>query len=474
MLFNSIVFLLFFIVFFLVWPLAKKQATSRWICIIFFSFVFYGWWDWRFLLLIIFSGLIDFVAAQSMYRHTSYKKAKLIVSLLANLGSLSVFKYSAFFAGLLDAFFAGFGITTHCLSALPEWSLVVPVGISFYTFQSMSYTIDVYRGQLKPVRNIFHFFAYLAMFPQLVAGPIVRARDMLGQLASYKKQYAYSYWLGFKLMVYGFFQKMVLADNLAVLVNKAFWNIDTQPSALFWWMVMLAFSFQIYFDFAGYSSIARGIAKCMGYRFKSNFNHPYHALSLKDFWARWHISLSTWFRDYVYIPLGGNQKSSSAWYRNMWITMLLSGLWHGPAGHFVLWGAVHAAFLSLERLTKWPKLFHQQLIGRCAAYGLLMVQVVVAWVFFRAADMTQAGQILSNMFSLNTEGNSLLFTQYFDTIVYLLLAVAVEYWYFLKRKHSRLRIISKNLWYECISMALLIAVSIYFRGPAAEFIYFQF
>ena len=474
MLFNSLVFFIFFILFFSVWQWAKQRDTSRWICIIFFSFVFYGWWDWRFLLLILFSGLVDFGAAKYMHQKPSQRKLLLLLSLFGNLGGLSVFKYSAFFAGLIDTAFAAFGWSINCVGSLPEWSLVVPVGISFYTFQSMSYTIDVYRSNLKPVKSVLHFFAYLTMFPQLVAGPIVRAKDMLRQLAENRRQTSLGYWLGFKLIVYGFFQKMVLADNLAVVVNKAFWEIDTQPSALFWWMVVLAFSFQIYFDFAGYSSIARGLAKWMGYRFKSNFKHPYHACSLKNFWERWHISLSTWFRDYVYIPLGGNRRSKWSWYRNMWITMILSGLWHGPALHFVVWGALHAAFLSFERISQFPKRLSGLPLGKFLAYLIVMWQVLVAWVFFRAQDMEQALTILGRMFSTNGVGNDLLFSQYFDTIIYLIIAVAVESWYFIKQRSPRLRSFSRLFWYECLSMAFLIALSVYFRGPTAEFIYFQF
>lgn len=474
MLFNSLVFFVFFVLFFSVWQRAKQRNFSRWFCILFFSFVFYGWWDWRFLFLITGSGLVDFWAAKKMFENPLRKSFYLVFSIVANLGGLAVFKYSAFFAGLLDVFFSCFGWQSQCESYLPSWSLVVPVGISFYTFQSMSYTIDIYQGKLKPVKSSLHFFAYLSMFPQLVAGPIVRAKDMLGQLAVYRPQSSLGYWLGFKLMVYGFFQKMVLADNLGVVVNKAFWGVDTQASAVYWWMVVLAFSFQIYFDFAGYSSIARGLAKCMGYRFKSNFKHPYHATTLKNFWQRWHISLSSWFRDYVYIPLGGNRTKKWIGYRNMWITMVLSGLWHGPAGHFIVWGALHAAFLSIERRVKLPLYLGKLPFGKLLAYLLTMLQVAVAWVFFRAETTDQAIYILGQMFSGNTEGNDLLLTQYFDTIFYLFVAVLVECWYFVKHKRPSLRAFSRLFWYECLAMAFLIAATVFFRGPAAEFIYFQF
>jgi D-alanyl-lipoteichoic acid acyltransferase DltB (MBOAT superfamily) len=193
----------------------------------------------------------------------------------------------------------------------------------------MSYTIDIYKGKLMPVKNVFHFFAYLSMFPQLVAGPIIRAKDLLKQLSVYRPVSDLMFWNGLKLIVIGFFQKTVLADNIATLVNYSFNNVEKYNGFLFWWIVVIAFAFQIYFDFSGYSLIARGLAKWMGLHFKINFNHPYLANSLKDFWQRWHISLSTWFRDYVYIPLGGNKKGKLLSHLFMWITMVLSGIWHG-------------------------------------------------------------------------------------------------------------------------------------------------
>lgn len=397
-----------------------------------------------------------------------------MLSLLGNIGGLAVFKYSGFMASLIDGVGSSLGIDLNLYSSLPEFSLIVPVGISFYTFQSMSYTIDVYQNRLKPTSNIVHFFAFLSMFPQLVAGPIIRAKDMLYQLKEDRKVSVVQVWFGLRLMVYGFFQKMVIADNLGPIVNNAFLDNGTQPTFLYWWMVMLAFSFQIYFDFAGYSSIARGLAKLMGYHFRKNFDHPYHALSLREFWTRWHISLSTWFRDYVYIPLGGGKGAKWKGFRNMWITMLISGLWHGPAMHFVLWGGVHAFCLTIERITNWPKYLHKYSIGKLLAFFIVMIQVVVAWVFFRATSLEQSMTIIGKLFSLNLEGAELIFEQYFDTLVFLVLAIGLELWYYTKRKSPRIRQATRNIVYDTVTMAVLIVACIYFRGPAAEFIYFQF
>ena len=305
MLFNSLIFAVFVPVFFVVYNLAKKNRQLKWIVITIFSFIFYGWWDWRFLFLILFSGLLDFISAIYIYKA---KKFFLWLSLIGNLGCLSIFKYSTFFANNIDWLMWSIGIESSLSANINTFSIVLPVGISFYTFQSMSYTIDVYREKMKPVKNIFLFFSYLSMFPQLVAGPIVRARDLFPQLLKNRKVSTIENWNGLKLIVFGFFKKTVIADNLAPFVNEAFRLNNDIDSTIYWVFVISCFAFQIYFDFSGYSDIARGLAKWMGLHFRLNFNHPYLSFSLKEFWQKWHISLSTWFRDYVYIPLGGSKK----------------------------------------------------------------------------------------------------------------------------------------------------------------------
>ena len=307
MLFNSLVFLVFAALFFGLWPLIKPRRNFRYLFLVTCSFVFYGWWDWRFLFLIIASGLLDFFSGMGMVAHPKAKKFYLALSIMGNIGSLMVFKYSGFFADNLSALLSLLGLDLELRAGIPSFVLILPVGISFYTFQSMSYTIDVYKNQLKPTRNVLHFFAYLSLFPQLVAGPIIRAADLLPQLAENRSTTEQQRWEGLHLIVHGFVKKVFIADNLAYFVTEAFTNPIHSESYLFWWVIMTAFAFQIYCDFSGYSDIARGLAKWMGYDFMVNFNHPYIATSLREFWSRWHISLSTWFRDYVYIPLGGSK-----------------------------------------------------------------------------------------------------------------------------------------------------------------------
>lgn len=468
MLFNSSVFLIFIVLFFACWPWARRQNQSRWIYITAASFLFYGWWDWRFLFLLIGSGLVDYFTAIGMERWTRYRKWFAAASVLGNLGSLFIFKYSGFVAENVDALMASVGLQTHLYDSIPEFALILPVGISFYTFQSLNYTLDVYKGELKATRNIFHFFAYLSLFPHLVAGPILRARRMIPQMEKLHIPDEKELWWGMKMIAYGFFCKMVIADNLAPFVNEAFANPEAHTNTLYWWMAVTFFAFQIYYDFNGYSSIALGLLRWMGYDVPLNFNHPYLAFSLKEFWQRWHISLSTWFRDYVYIPLGGSKNNP---HLNMWITMLLSGIWHGAAWNFVIWGGLHAAFLSIERITSLPQVLQRSPVGKLLALALTLVQVWVAWVFFRAANVTDAVHIIKGMFSFSFTGASGIKLYH-----WVLIAVAVlpEGIYALRNKFSA-KPEPRYIWsYEMVAVILLLTISVYLRGPGSQFIYFQF
>lgn len=479
MLFNSLIFLIFAFLFFTLLPFVNKLKNNfRWFFFTTASFLFYGWWDWRFIFLIIGSGLIDFFAGLLITKKQKYKTLFLVLSLLGNLGSLAAFKYSSFFAENISLLLSHFGIIIDLKSKIPKFMLILPVGISFYTFQSMSYTIDIYRDRLKPTANILQFFSYLAMFPQLVAGPIVRARDLLPQLKRVKKVSSIENWHGLKLILIGFFKKVVLADNIAPLVNYAFNDSNTAHSTIFWWIAIIGFAFQIYFDFSGYSDIARGLAKWMGFHFRINFNHPYISTSIKEFWTRWHISLSTWFKDYVYIPLGGSRKGKIRSHINMWITMVVSGFWHGAAWTFIIWGALHAFFLSLERILKLPKRLTKIPGGKILALIILLFQVMIAWVFFRAESFGQAVKIIKYLFNFN-------FSIDFDTnkpwfingLVYIITGILTETYYFLNIKKLSYTL-NMNSFYrkiaEPIYFIILISVIIFLRGKGQEFIYFQF
>ncbi len=467
MLFNSLIFVVFALLFFLVNNLIRKNVKGRLMWLTLASFFFYGWWDWRFLFLIIFSGLVDYFSALGMNRYSRHRRFFLIASILANVGSLSLFKYSGFIAHNIDLLF-GLSGNFALSNNINNFFLITPVGISFYTFQSMSYTFDVYKRKLEPTRNVLHFFAYLSMFPQLVAGPIVRAKNMLPQLLKARPVTTSEKWEGFRYIVKGYFKKMVIADNLAPLVVTAFSSPQVNESSLYWWGVIVAFAFQIYCDFAGYSDIARGLAKWMGYDFPDNFNHPYISTSLREFWTRWHISLSTWFRDYLYIPLGGNRKGKFRHHLNMWITMVVSGLWHGAAWTYVAWGALHAFFMSVERITGLASWTKRNVAAKAVGWLLVTIQVLVAWVFFRANSISQAWEITKTMFAF--QGEATLGWGFSGTIFIVLMVVWEAIIGFkLNKMFKQVHPVVEMAFY-----AIIIAVIIFFRGEGSEFIYFQF
>jgi D-alanyl-lipoteichoic acid acyltransferase DltB (MBOAT superfamily) len=373
----------------------------------------------------------------------------------------------------IELLFSNFDISLNLTNNFPEFLFILPVGISFYTFQSMSYTIDVYKGNLKPTQSVMKFFAYLSMFPQLVAGPIVRASTLMPQLESIKPTNEQERWNGLKLIALGYFKKVFIADNLAPFVNTGFADIHQTTSTIYWWGIMLGFAFQIYCDFSGYTDIARGIAKWMGIHFRVNFNHPYRAISMRDFWQRWHISLSTWFRDYVYIPLGGSKKGKFRSHLNMWITMVVSGFWHGASWNFIMWGWLHALFTSIERIIKWPGFLKAHKLSWVAII-LVMVQSTVAWVFFRAATFNDALVIIRNMLWVNTNVDFKIPQDVRNGFYFVLIMFVIEYIFVSIKLRKLIR--NKKLYrtIEVILVALLITITIFLRGKGHEFIYFQF
>lgn len=470
MVFNSIEFLIFLVLFFILWPIFRAKKNLRWIFITGASLIFYAWWDWRFVFLLIGSGLIDFYSGLLITNNPKYKKPFLALSLIANLSALSIFKYSFFIVSIIQDLFLLGGIQIDLVNKIPEFTLILPVGISFYTFQSLSYTIDIYRGRLKPTHSLLHFFSYLSMFPQLVAGPIVRAKDFLKQLETFKIPNQTQKWHAIKLVVYGLFQKMVIADNLSFFIDSAFEGKSQFDGTLYWWIVMIAFSFQIYADFSGYSLIARGIAKYMGYHFKMNFNHPYLSKSLKEFWSKWHISLSTWFRDYVYIPLGGSKKGLYVGIITVTITMCLSGLWHGASYTFIVWSLIHACWLLIERFIRrnnWIEINFK-------FYPIIVfIQVMIGWVYFRAANVRQGNDIIIKLFSF--QHSDLQFIAfYLDHIIFLILAILVEYVVYLKIRIKTLSLFYKKHNLDVLFLATCLVLIIFLRGEGSQFIYFQF
>ena len=400
MLFHSYVFLYFFFATLLLHELLPQPA-KRWLLLV-ASLTFYGAWNAKYLLLLLVTTLIDYYAARLIHTSSSerWRRIALVVSMTSNLGLLGLFKYYNFFAHSFDELWGW---------QLPLHELLLPVGISFYTFQSMSYTIDVYRRELPPAKDFPDFLLFVSFFPQLVAGPIVRAHDFLPQLeAKTRPRSLESLRLGLKLFALGFFRKVVIADNLASFVDAVHANPGAHSSADLW-ISAYAFAFQIYYDFAGYSDMAIGLALFFGFRFPENFHRPYMAKNIAEFWRRWHISLSTWLRDYLYIPLGGNRGSSLFTYRNLILTMALGGLWHGANWTFLAWGFFHGGALAIHRLFRSrvessPSLTRLTSGWLFAAASILLTFHCWAFsmVLFRSQSMTVALDILRRM--VNGEG----------------------------------------------------------------------
>ncbi|MFT5595416.1 MAG: alginate O-acetyltransferase complex protein AlgI [Flammeovirgaceae bacterium] len=402
MLFNSFQFMVFLVIAFSAyWLFFHRQRALRNVFLLAASYVFYGWWDYRFLGLIAFSTAVDFLIGQ--YIHHSEKslnrKLLLATSLLVNLGLLAYFKYANFFIESFADFSQGvLGLEAN-MSSL---AIILPVGISFYTFQTLSYTIDIYRKRLDPTNNIVEFAAFVSFFPQLVAGPIERASNLLPQFKE-KKKFRYEDGSeGMRLIVWGLFKKTVIADNCAPYVNEIFSSYQDQPAAVLF-MGAILFAFQIYGDFSGYSDIAIGTARLFGFRLMTNFNYPYFSRDVAEFWRRWHISLSTWFRDYLYIPLGGSRKSMKRTLTNVLIIFVVSGFWHGANWTFIVWGGLHALYImpvvafGLNRKHLDGKRSLVPKISEIAQIGLTFFLVCVAWIFFRAPSVGVATDYLFGM-----------------------------------------------------------------------------
>ncbi|WP_347174030.1 MBOAT family O-acyltransferase [Polaribacter uvawellassae] len=404
MLFNSFDFLFFLPTIFVLYWFVFKKIQNQNILLLIASYVFYGWWDWRFLILILVSTVVDYFIGLLLQKVENCKRRKhlLWISLVFNLGLLGFFKYFNFFIDNWVEAWSSVGVEMHKSSL----NIILPVGISFYTFQTLSYSIDIYRNKLKPTKNFIAFASFVSFFPQLVAGPIERATNLLPQF--YKKR-TFNYELavsGIKLILWGLFKKIVIADNCAIYVNEIFGTYEDQ-SSLTLILGAVYFAFQIYGDFSGYSDIAIGTARLFGFKLMRNFNYPYFSRDIAEFWRRWHISLSTWFRDYVYIPLGGSRGSKSMQIRNVFVIFLVSGFWHGANWTFVVWGGLNALFFLPLLLAKK----NRNHVGDSAEnrvfpsvkeffqIGITFCLTTFAWIFFRANSVTEAIDYLGNMFN---------------------------------------------------------------------------
>lgn len=477
MLFNSWTYLIFLpICFIIYWFILKNTVKGQNAFILIASYAFYGWWDWRFLGLIALSTAVDYFIGIAIEQTSEKRKRKLLlgISLAVNLGLLIYFKYTNFFIDSFVDAMTGIGFQSN-MSSL---HIILPVGISFYTFQTLSYTIDIYRGQLKATRNPIDFAAYVAFFPQLVAGPIERAANLLPQFKMprvFDEQKGIS---GLHLILWGLFQKMVIADSCAPYVNSIFDNYESMNS-LSLILGAFYFAFQIYGDFAGYSNIAIGSARLLGFDLMRNFNYPYFSRDIAEFWRRWHISLSTWFRDYVYIPLGGSRGSKIQQLRNVMIIFLVSGLWHGANWTFVIWGLLHALFfLPILLLGK-----NRQHVADIATMKWLpsisdILKILItfsltcfAWIFFRANNLTQAVDYIKSLVLSRSFGMQYLNIERYAVEMLLIIAIFIGFeWFHRTQEHP---FNGKWRWLNITAVVImLLTLGVY--SDHQDFIYFQF
>jgi alginate O-acetyltransferase complex protein AlgI len=435
------------------------------------SYVFYGLWNPPLVILLWISTVVDWTAGNKLVTEENQKKRKfwLLLSMFVNLGFLAFFKYGNF---LLENFTLGMNALGMNYEPRPM-DIILPMGISFYTFQTMSYTIDLYYKKIKPARTFLDFALYVTFFPQLVAGPIVRAQDLITQFYEEKKATMQQFIWGTFLLTIGLFQKVVLADTLLADVSDDVFGSKDILHSLDAWTGTLAFSGQIFFDFAGYSTCAIGIALMLGIILPDNFRYPYAAIGFSDLWRRWHISLSTWLRDYLYIPLGGNRNGITRMYVALMLTMLLGGLWHGAAWTFVIWGALHGIYLVLERLLK-NKIHIKINAWNGILFALLTYTLVnFTWVFFRAREFSTAKNMISSMLFLNPEGEKILHG--FDIVKVLTLIALLFMCHWVMRNTSMKEVSQKIsplvLGVVWAIMLFLIAIA---QGSGEQFIYFQF
>jgi D-alanyl-lipoteichoic acid acyltransferase DltB (MBOAT superfamily) len=472
-LFNSLTFIVFFVL-----VLALHNAPLSWSTkktnLLIASYLFYAAWNPPFVILLWISTVIDWHVAKRLFveKARSRRRMLLAVSVVVNLGLLGYFKYGGFLLENFVTLAAAAGIEYQA----PDWSIVLPVGISFYTFQTMAYSLDVYLRRAEPSKSFKDFALFVTFFPQLVAGPIVRPTHLLPQFAVPRVATSKQLCWGLGLMTIGLFQKIVVADGMLAPAADAVFGAEEMLHPLDAWLGTLAFSGQIFSDFAGYSTTAIGVALTLGFGLPDNFRFPYAAIGFSDFWRRWHISLSSWLRDYLYVPLGGNRKGNLRTYANLMTTMLLGGLWHGASWTFVVWGGLHGLYLAVER---WLK----ERVGDKALWSMLPAQIFLAvltyflvnitWVFFRAADFNTAWRMIVTMLTFVTDGEKVLITPHIVQVVVAIGIMLVVHWRMRDRELDE--VISRMpAWLIGLIWGIMLTLIIITQGGSDAFIYFQF
>lgn len=491
MLFNSLEFLLFLPIVFAIYWLLRDRLKVQNLFVVVASYVFYGWWDWRFLILIVFTSFCSYISGRMLSRvsgggfdnHLDEKKEKWRrkvitgTNIVVNLSILAVFKYYNFFAESFAEMMDALGWHVDYVTI----NVILPVGISFYTFQALSYSIDVYRGKIEPTKDMVAFFAYIAFFPQLVAGPIERATNLLPQMLK-KRTFDYQNAVeGSKLIIWGFFKKIAIADTASGIVTSIYGDIGTYNATALW-IGALLFTFQIYGDFSGYSDIAIGTARLFGVNLKKNFNLPYFSRNVAEFWKRWHISLNTWFVDYVYIPLGGSRVSKAVTIRNTFVIFLLSGLWHGANWTFVCWGLYHALLfvplLLMHKQKKYGEFDNKVKFSTNEIISIVctFILVVFGWVLFRAESIADAGQYIAGMLNIGNMGvpniNPKRLLVILECIIAIIVMLTIEY-----RRRGQDVVLNFHSSVKALNWAGYLAIAVWawiFFAVGQTFIYFQF
>lgn len=471
MLFNTLGFLVFLIVVLVLYYIIPLSWKQKKVMLLLASYIFYGLWNPPLILLLWISTMVDWTAGNKMAKLEDKRKRKfwLLLSIFVNLGFLVFFKYGSF---LMENFQAILGLI-NLEYIPPKWDILLPMGISFYTFQTMSYTIDLYKGRMQPAKTFLDFALYVTFFPQLVAGPIVRADELIPQFYKPKKATQHQFFLGLLLLTIGLFEKTVFADSLLSGVSDSVFGSSALLLPLDAWVGVLAFSGQIFFDFAGYSLCAIGIAMMLGIMLPDNFRYPYGSIGFSEFWQKWHISLSTWLRDYLYIPLGGNRNGVSRTYVNLMLTMLLGGLWHGAGWTFVVWGLLHGFYLIMERLVRnaFTIKINNVFVSLILAF-LTFNLVNITWVFFRADSFEGALNILGSLFFIHGSKPILLTTH---IVLVLGLMTLVFFTHFAMRKRSLVGLITITpKWLLVLVWSVMIFGLMIVQTTGQQFIYFQF
>ncbi len=481
MLFNSLEFAIFLpVVFIIYWLISGKNPKAQNLLLLITSYFFYGWWDWRFLFLIAFSSFVDYYVGLNLIKTKSKKRRKTLlwISIIVNLGFLGFFKYYNFF---IENFVDAFTLLGKTFE-ISRLSIILPVGISFYTFQTLSYTIDVYKKEIKPTKDIIAFFSFVSFFPQLVAGPIERASNLLPQFFK-KRKFNYDIAVdGARQILWGLFKKIVIADNSATYVNAVFSDYsEYSASTLF--LGAFFFSFQIYGDFSGYSDIAIGTSKLFGFRLDKNFAFPYFSRDIAEFWRRWHISLTTWFRDYLYIPLGGSRNGKWFNIRNVFIIFLVSGFWHGAKWTFIVWGGVNALyFIPLMLIGNNRKYLNNIAEGKIfpsisEAFHIILtfLLVTLTWILFRSDNISEAGNYFKLLFSSSiVSPPELINKATIRLFLFIFILLTVEWFHRNKNHGLQLESLRIPHFIKWSFYYLVIMIIIVFGGKQQEFIYFQF